>query len=249
MAKYFLELSYMGTHYNGFQVQPNVPTIQGALEKAMKTLLRQDIELSTSSRTDAGVHARQNFFHFETALELSQKNIYNLNAILPRDISVINIYKLHDDAHSRFDALGRKYKYYIYNYKDPFMWDRGWYYPFKLDIDLLNEAATVVMEYKDFTSFSKRGTQVHTYICNISSAVWEKQGNTLVFTVEANRFLRGMVRALVATMLKVSRGTISLAELKEIIASKNCANADFSAPAKGLFLEQVSYPYELTGIQ
>ncbi|UAY56682.1 tRNA pseudouridine(38-40) synthase TruA [Arachidicoccus terrestris] len=249
MAKYFLELSYMGTHYNGFQVQPNVPTIQGALEKAMKIRLREDIELSTSSRTDAGVHARQNFFHFETATEISQKMIYNLNAILPRDISITNMYKLHDEAHSRFDALGRKYRYYIYNYKNPFMWDRGWYYPFNLDIDRLNEAAAVVMEYEDFTSFSKRNTQVHTYICQIRQAVWEMDNHTLVFTVEANRFLRGMVRALVATMLKVSRGTISIEQFRRIIESKNCANADFSAPAKGLFLEEVSYPYKLTGIQ
>lgn len=239
----------MGTQYSGFQVQPNVPTVQGALEKAMKTVLRKEIELSTSSRTDAGVHARQNFFHFTSDIVFSQKMIYNLNAILPRDISITNIYKLHDEAHSRFDALGRKYKYYIYNYKNPFLWDRGWYYPFKLDLDLLNAAAGVIMEYEDFTSFSKRNTQVHTYNCQIKQAFWETDGHTLVFTVEANRFLRGMVRALVATMLKVSRGNITLEELRGIIESKNCANADFSAPAKGLFLEQVIYPYKLTGIQ
>lgn len=249
MFKYFLELSYMGTHYNGFQVQPNVPTIQGEIEKAMHTLLRKDIVLSTSSRTDAGVHACQNFFHFESEIELRSKMIYNLNAILPRDISITNIYKLPETAHSRFDALARKYKYYIYNYKNPFMWDRGWYYPFKLEIGLLNEAAAIIMEYNDFTSFSKRNTQVHTYICHIQQAVWEMEENKLVFTVEANRFLRGMVRALVATMLKVSRGSISLQQLREIIESKNCANADFSAPAKGLFLQEVTYPYKLTAIQ
>jgi len=249
MAKYFLELSYMGTRFSGFQIQPNVPTIQGELEKAMKTLLRQPIELSTSSRTDAGVHARQNFFHFETALEITQKNIYNLNAILPKDISVINIYKMHHDAHSRFDASGRCYKYYIYHYKDPFMWDRAWYYPFKLNVELLNQAAGIIMEYEDFTSFSKRGTQVHTFICQISRAVWQMEDGNLVFTVEANRFLRGMVRALVATMLKVSRGSISLEQLREIIESKNCGNADFSAPAKGLFLQQVNYPYKLTAVK
>jgi tRNA pseudouridine38-40 synthase len=249
MAKYFLELSYMGTHYSGFQIQPNVPTIQGELEKAMQTLLRQQIELSTSSRTDAGVHARQNFFHFETDLFITQKNIYNLNAILPKDIAIIDIYKMQDEAHSRFDALGRCYKYYIYNYKNPFMWDRGWYYPFKLDLDLLNQAAELIQQYEDFTSFSKRNTQVHTYICQISQAIWQMEDNNLVFTVEANRFLRGMVRALVATMLKVSRGTISLQQLREIIESKNCGNADFSAPAKGLFLQQVKYPYKLTAVQ
>lgn len=249
MIKYFLELSYMGTHYNGFQVQPSVPTVQGELEKAMKTLFKQHIELSTSSRTDSGVHARQNFFHFESGLEITAKNVYNLNAILPKDISIINIYRMHPEAHSRFDALGRKYKYYIYSYKDPFMSDRGWYYPFKLDVDLLNQAAAVIQGYKDFTSFSKRNTQVHTYICDIKEASWTMDGKTLVFTVEANRFLRGMVRALVATMLKVSRGTLTLDQLKEIIESKNCANADFSAPAKGLFLEEVCYPYKLTAVE
>lgn len=131
------------------------------------------------------------------------------------------------------------------------MWDRAWYYPFKLDIDLLNQAATVMMGYEDFTSFSKRNTQVHTYICQIGHAVWEidKKGQSLTFTVEANRFLRGMVRALVATMLKVGRGTISMEQFREIIESKNCANADFSAPARGLFLEEVRYPYKLTEIE
>jgi len=248
MAKYFLELSYMGTRYNGFQVQPSVPTVQGALEQAMKILFKQEIELSTSSRTDAGVHARQNFFHFESDVQITAKNVYNLNAILPADISITNIYLMHGEAHSRFDALSRKYKYYIYNYKNPFMIDRGWYYPFKLDLDLLNQAAAVIMGYEDFTSFSKRNTQVHTYICRIEQAHWAMEGDMLVFTVEANRFLRGMVRALVATMLKVSRGSITLDQLKEIIEAKNCAKADFSAPAKGLFLEAVRYPYKLTAV-
>ena len=239
----------MGTRYNGFQIQPNVPTIQGELEKAMKILLKQNIELSTSSRTDAGVHAKQNFFHFDSDIQITAKNIYNLNAILPADISIINIYLTDQQAHSRFDALSRKYKYYIYNYKDPFMSDRGWYYPFKLDIGLLNQAAAVIMGQEDFTSFSKRNTQVHTYICHIQHASWAMEGSTLVFTVEANRFLRGMVRALVATMLKVSRGTLTLDQLKEIIEAKNCAKADFSAPAKGLFLEAVNYPYKLTAVK
>lgn len=129
------------------------------------------------------------------------------------------------------------------------MWDRGWYYPFKLDVDLLNQAAEVIKSYEDFTSFSKRNTQVHTFICHIQQAGWTMDGNHLVFTVEANRFLRGMVRALVATTVKVSRGSITLEGLREIIESRNCANADFSAPAKGLFLDAVRYPYPLTAVR
>ena len=249
MTRYFLALSYMGTHYSGFQVQPDVITVQGALESAMKVVLRQHIELSTSSRTDAGVHARQNFFHFDSKLDITQKNVYNINAVLPKDISILNIYKMHPEAHSRFDALGRKYKYYIYNYKDPFLWDRGWYYPFKLDLALLNSAASMLLQYDNFEAFSKRNTQVHTYICHINKACWELDGKMLVFTVEANRFLRGMVRALVATMLKVGRGSITLDDFRAVVESQNCAKADFSAPSKGLFLEEVVYPYELLPVE
>lgn len=238
----------MGTHFSGFQVQPGIRTVQGELEDALAVLLKSPIRLSTSSRTDAGVHARQNFFHFDSDIDLHHKMIYNLNAIIARDVAVTNIYEMEDTAHSRFDALSRLYKYYIYNSKNPFLADRGWYYPFKLDVGLLQEAAGVLKGYKDFTSFSKRNTQVHTFICDIQEATWDWENNVLVFTVRANRFLRGMVRALVATMLKVGRGTITLDQFREIIESKNCAKADFSAPAKGLFLEEVRYDYKLTAI-
>lgn len=239
----------MGTNHSGFQIQPNMPTIQGEVERVMETLLRIHIPLTTSSRTDAGVHAHQNFFHFETDLAISHKMIYNLNAMLPRDISITNIYKMPDSAHARFDAVARRYRYYIYGYKNPFIADRGWYYPFKKDLILLNKAADLLMEYEDFTSFSKRNTDVKTFICHIQHASWVMESDCLVFTVESNRFLRGMVRALVATMLKVGRGTISLDDMRGIIESRNCANADFSAPAKGLFLEEVRYPYKLTGVE
>lgn len=248
-SRYFLELAYNGAPFSGFQIQPTVKTVQGEIEHAFNVILKTSIKLTTSSRTDAGVHALQNFFHFDSELEICKKNIYNLNALLPREIAITNIYKMDSGAHSRFDATSRRYRYYIYDYKNPFLMDRGWYYPFKLDIELLREAAGVLMEYEDFTSFSKRNTQVHSFLCHIMEASWEQTENTLVFTVEANRFLRGMVRALVATMLKVGRGTISIATFKAIIDSKNCANADFSAPSQGLFLEKVNYPYKLTAVE
>ena len=248
ISRYFLEVCYKGEPFSGFQIQPNVVTVQGEIEQAFKIILKEPAHLTTSSRTDAGVHALQNFFHFDSELEISKKNIYNLNALLPREIAITNIYKMPPEAHSRFDATSRRYRYYIYDYKNPFLIDRGWYYPFTLNMERLQEAANLLMEYEDFTSFSKRNTQVHTYICNIIEASWEKTDTALIFTVEANRFLRGMVRALVATMLKVARGSLSLEDLRVIIESKDCARADFSAPAKGLFLEKVSYPYKLTEV-
>ncbi|MGF7231584.1 tRNA pseudouridine(38-40) synthase TruA, partial [Arachidicoccus sp.] len=211
MPRYFLELSYKGTAYKGFQMQPNVPTVQGAIEKAFFTLLKQPIALTTSSRTDAGVHARQNYFHFDIASTLSANLLYNLNALLPDDISLKNLFEVTAEQHSRFHATSRVYRYYIYRYKDPFLMDRAWYYPFALDKDKLQQAADILMRYNDFTSFSKRNTQVHSFLCDLKTSVWYTEGDCLVYQVEGNRFLRGMVRALVASMLIVGRSRISRA--------------------------------------
>jgi tRNA pseudouridine38-40 synthase len=241
MPRYFLELAYKGTAYSGFQVQDNAPTIQGEVQKALQTLFRQAFELTGSSRTDAGVHAFQNFFHFDAELALTAKHIYNLNALLPQDISVKAINKVPDTAHSRFDAVAREYKYFIYSRKDPFMVDRGWLYPYPINIDQLQEAARILAEYSDFTSFSKRNTQVKTFQCAIERSEWITEGPLLIYQVKANRFLRGMVRGLVGTMMKLGREQLSIESFRQIIEAKDCTRVDFSTPPQGLFLNRVYY--------
>lgn len=243
MARYFLELSYRGTAYHGFQIQDNAPTIQAAVENALNILLKSPIDLTGSSRTDAGVHALQNYFHFDTELVVEQKHVYNLNAILPADIAIQSIKQVEPIAHCRFDAIAREYHYYIYTEKDPFMQERGWHYPYSMDIDLLNQAAAVLKNYTDYTSFSKRNTQVFTHQCTIHSSHWERvAANQLKFTVSANRFLRGMVRGLVGTMVKVGRASMSVQDFELMLKAKDASKADFSTPPQGLFLAKVIFP-------
>lgn len=241
MPRYFLELSYKGTAYSGFQVQENAHTIQGEIEKALLTLFKTPFDLTGSSRTDACVHANQNFFHFDSETEILQKNIYNLNAIVPADISIKGIYPVPDTAHCRFDAVSREYNYFIYKEKNPFLNDRAWQFPYPVDLNILQEAAQAIMQYKDFTSFSKRNTQVKTFICAIEASEWVQEGPLLIYRVRANRFLRGMVRGLVGTMLKVGRGQLDMEGLRSVIEAKDCSKADFSTPPQGLFLNRVIY--------
>ncbi|MFZ1329169.1 MAG: tRNA pseudouridine(38-40) synthase TruA [Chitinophagaceae bacterium] len=242
MPRYFLEVSYKGTHYSGFQTQHNANTIQAEIEKAFAVLQRHQTILTGSSRTDAGVHALQNFFHFDYEPVLHPHFVYKVNAILPDDIVVKSISPVIADAHCRFDAISREYKYYIYQQKNPFLKGRAFFFPYKLDIDKMQEAAAIVREYTDFTSFSKRNTQVKSFDCNIIESKWLLQDNCLVYNVKANRFLRGMVRALTATILKVGRNKLSLDEFRVIIQAKDCTKASFAVPAHGLFLMKVEYP-------
>lgn len=243
MARYFIEVSYKGTNYSGFQVQKNANSIQAEIEKALFIFFKQNFSLTGSSRTDAGVHALQNFFHFDSEIPLEEKKgfVYNLNSILPPDIVLKRIFQVADSAHCRFDAISREYKYYIFRNKNPFLQDRAFYHPYPLDIDKLNQAAQLLMIYKDFTSFSKRNTQVKDFICNIKLSKWKIENDTLLYQVESNRFLRGMVKGLVGTMLRVGTGKISLAEFEEIIKNRDCTKADFSVDSKGLFLVSVNY--------
>jgi len=242
MPRYFLEVKYKGTGYSGFQIQKNAISIQSVVEHALGLVLRSPITLTGSSRTDAGVHAKQNYFHFDVPQEISERAIYSFNSILPKDIAIVSIRKVVDIAHARFDALSRSYIYHLHNYKNPFVEDRSWFYPYPLDISILNEAALIIKDTKDFTSFSKRNSQVKTYICSVEWSRWEQTDLGYTYHVKANRFLRGMVRGLVGTMLLVGKGKINMDMFRDIIASRDVNRADFSTPGHGLFLEAVEYP-------
>lgn len=242
LRRYFIEVCYKGARYSGFQVQENALTVQSVLDKSLSTLLRAPIVTTGSSRTDAGVHALQNFLHFDTDLALHPQFLYKMNAILPEDIVLKAIYEVPNEAHSRFAALGRSYEYYLYMHKDPFMKDRGYYFPYRMDTGLLQEAAAIVKEYTDFTTFSKRNTQVKTFLCTIRESYWTIGESQMVYNVSANRFLRGMVRGLVGTMLRVGRGKLTLQEFREVIEARDCTRADFAVPPQGLFLVKVAYP-------
>jgi tRNA pseudouridine38-40 synthase len=241
MPRYFIEVSYKGTNYSGFQKQQNANSVQAELEKALEIFYRQKFELTGSSRTDAGVHALQNFFHFDINTIIDDGS-YNLNAILPDDIVAKRIFRVADDAHCRFDALSRQYHYYIYQDKNPFLQGRAYYVPYSVDMDLLQAAAGEIKKHTDFTSFSKRNTQVKTFKCSIYQSEWIKQDDCLVYIVKANRFLRGMVKGMVGTMLLAGKKKISLEEFSAIITAKDCTKADFSVSADGLFLVNVAYP-------
>lgn len=250
MPRYFLEVSYKGTNYSGFQTQKNANSIQEEVEKAFLILQKEKVQLTGSSRTDTGVHALQNFFHFDSDTLLhswrragdESKFVYKINAILPADIVVKNIVEVDKEAHCRFDAISREYKYFIYREKNPFLSDRAFYFPYKLDMERLQQAACILKDYDDFTSFSKRNTQVKTFVCQIQISEWILESGCLVYHVKGNRFLRGMVRALTATMLKVGRGTVKVEDFAGIIEAKDCTKASFAVPPHGLFLTSVEYP-------
>ncbi len=242
MKRYFLELCYDGASFGGFQIQNNVDTIQGAVQAALKTLYREDIELTGASRTDAGVHALQNFFHFDTDIVITQKQVYNLNAILPNTIVIKAIYEVPPTTHCRFDATSRSYIYKLHTQKDPFLEGRSWYYPFPIDFSLLNQATQTLLNFTHYESFSKKNTSVNTFECSVSKALWQVEGTNLYFHIDSNRFLRGMIRGLVGTLLQVGRGQITVEEWMDIVASNNEQRVDFSTPAYGLYLSDIQYP-------
>ena len=240
MSRYFIEVSYKGTNYSGFQIQHNANSVQAEIEKALQIYFKQKFVLTGSSRTDAGVHALQNFFHFDSLVTINDE-AYNLNAILPADIVIKKIFEVNEEAHCRFDAINREYRYYIYQHKNPFFQNRAYYYPYALNIDLLQQAAKEIMNHADFTSFSKRNTQVKSFLCNIYESEWIQQADCLVYQIKANRFLRGMVKGLVGTMLQVGRKKLSVDVFRTIIEKKDCTKADFSVPSHGLFLYKVEF--------
>jgi len=236
-----MEIAYKGTRYAGFQKQKNALTVQQVIEDALSVLLKQPMHIMGSSRTDTGVHARKNVVHFDAEDALPEHLLYQLNAVLPHDIAVHRIYPVREKAHARFSALSRKYEYLIYFQKNPFLKDFGYYFPYPLDKATLDWCANLIPAYKDFRSFSKKRTQVKTFICHIQEARWEWQHDRLIFHIQANRFLRGMVRGLVATQLQAGRGKIKPEQFRHIIESQDHRLASFAVPPDGLYLCDVQY--------
>ncbi|MDR1543905.1 MAG: tRNA pseudouridine(38-40) synthase TruA [Prevotellaceae bacterium] len=241
--RYFINLSYNGKNYSGWQSQPNKITVQSVLENVLSTVLRTDIQAVGAGRTDAGVHSKMMFAHFDFAAEIAdfEQLKRHLNSFLPRDIAIKEIFKVADEAHARFDAVKRTYEYWLVQEKNPFLTDFACYFSQKLDFEKMNIAAKILFDYQDFTSFSKLHTDVKTNDCAIFRADWEKRGNAWVFTISANRFLRNMVRAIVGTLLLVGENKISLENFRQIIEAKDRCKAGISVPACGLYLTKIEY--------
>ncbi len=243
--RYFIELSYDGTAYHGWQSQPNAVTVQDTVEKALSLLLRYPTKITAAGRTDAGVHARQMFAHFDSYKELDSNGLtYKLNAFLPHDIAVKAIREVKVDAHARFDAIGRSYTYLIHNRKDPFLHPYSWFYKQELDVSAMNKAAKALLFFEDFKSFSKTHTDVKTFICHISEAYWEQKDHQLLFHISADRFLRNMVRAIVGTLVNVGLHKLTITDFTKVIESRDRSKAGFSVPAQGLYLTEIQYPSE-----
>jgi tRNA pseudouridine38-40 synthase len=242
--RYFIEFAYKGTHYHGWQYQPNAASVQQTLNTALSLLLRTEIDAMGAGRTDTGVHASQMFAHFDFDNEIDPPVlVHKLNSFLPKDIAVKNIIPVHDTAHARFDATRRTYEYHIHSFKDVFEDHSSWQLSHALDIDAMNEAAALLFSHTDFESFSKVNTDVNTFNCRIFEARWTKSNDRLVFTISADRFLRNMVRAIVGTLVNVGLGKISVDDFNAIIEGKDRGKAGFSVPAHGLYLTRIEYDY------
>ena len=239
----FIEVTYDGTAFHGSQLQGELSTVQFHVNRVLSILLRRPIETFGASRTDEGVHALANVYHFDMDEPLDDKLLYRINALLPPQMCANALYKAKDpEMNARFAATSRRYRYKIYHRKNPFLVGRALYHPYPLDLEAMQQAASALKEYTDFETFSKKNTQTYTFNCTIFQAYWERVGDETHFVVEANRFLRGMVRALVGTQIKVGRGVHSVEDFRKIIESKDCSKADFSVTGNGLYLEAVNFP-------
>jgi len=241
--RYFIKLAYHGGNYHGWQIQDNAHTVQAEINEKLSLLLNHPTNVVGCGRTDAGVHAREFYAHFDVNIPVS--NVVDLKSkldrFLPNDIVVFDLYKVPDDQHARFSAVSRKYKYYINQVKNPFSVGQSYFYSGSLDIEKMNKASSLLLEYSDFTSFSKLHSQTNNNICKLHSAKWQKSENGLIFTIKANRFLRNMVRAIVGTLLEIGKGKLTPEDMKQIIEAKDRSKAGFSVPAEGLFLEEIKY--------
>ena len=243
MTRYVLEVMYDGTQFHGSQIQGDTPTVQLAINNALSTLFKTPVPTIGASRTDEGVHALCNYYHFDWNEPFDMDLKYKCNAILPEGIAIKRLLKATSpEFNSRFDAITRQYRYRIYTKKNPFLAKRALHYPFSLQEGLLHETAAIIKEYEHFESFAKRNSQSKTFTCNISQSYWERNGEELHYVVEANRFLRGMVRGLVATQLHIARGRDTVDHLRKIIEAQDCTQAYFNVAGHGLYLEQITYP-------
>ncbi len=245
--RYFMRLAYNGANFHGWQTQPNATTVQETIEHAMSTVLRKPISITGAGRTDAGVNAAMMIAHFDcdSMPEDTAPLVRSLNSLLGKNIAIYTIFKVDDDAHARFDATSRTYKYFAHTVKSPFIYPLSWQCNPKLDFDKMNEAAKVLLQYTDFTSFSKLHTDVATNNCRITHAQWEPEGEQMVFTITADRFLRNMVRAIVGTLVDVGMGKITKSDFCRIIEQKDRCCAGTSMPGHALFLWDITYPFEI----
>jgi len=241
--RYAIHLAYNGANYCGWQTQPGLATVQKTLEDALSTLLRTSIAIVGCGRTDTGVHASDFYAHFDLQTKIDENLVFKLNSYLPPDIAIYDIFEVADNFHARFSALSRTYQYHVSNARLPF--EQGQYCRiyFNPDLQAMNDAAAVLMQYTDFTSFAKLHTDNKTNICYLSEAHWDRVGEQIVFTIKANRFLRNMVRSVTGTLLDVGRGKLDMAGLRSIIEQKNRCAAGVSMPAQGLFLTNVEYEW------
>src|SRR5688572_13031262 len=241
--RYFLQISYNGTRYNGWQTQPNARAVQQVLDESLRTIFQTEINTVGSGRTDTGVHAAEQFVHLDLPFRINpEETAFRLNKILPKDISLNQIFEVGPEAHARFDAIARTYEYRISSKKDPFLAEFAYYLNRKPDVEKMNEAAKLLLGFQDFTAFSKVKGDTKHYNCHIYEASWKEENELLIFTIKANRFLRGMVRLVVGTLLSVGKGKISVSDFGQIIKSQDRSKASGAAPAEGLFLSKVDYP-------
>lgn len=243
MIRYFIYFQFKGTTFRGWQIQPNAKTVQQELQNAMALLLQKEVELTAAGRTDAGVHAKQMVAHFSVDNKIVIEDfIFHVNNILTKVISIDSLIEVAPESHARFDAISRTYHYYIHHKKDPFLHEISHQLNRELDLDLMRKAAQKLIRKADFSCFSKSNTQTFTNDCEITTALWSKKDNQLIFEITANRFLRNMVRAIVGTLIEVGEGKRSVESIDELIASKNRSKAGSSVPACGLFLTRITYP-------
>ncbi len=248
--RYFILLSFDGTRYCGWQVQKNASSVQETLDKALSILLREPIRTVGAGRTDTGVHARKFYAHFDTSGSLDDnhiaKTVYKLNRMLPHDIAIQGIFPVNHDAHARFDAISRTYQYYILTQKDPFYQGKTWLIESNLDIPAMQQAADLLLNYDNFSSFARSNSQTKTNLCKIFHARWSTQDHLLIFEIKADRFLRNMVRAITGTLVDVGLGKIDPNDFVAIIQAKDRRKAGYSAPGYGLYLVDIEYSYELS---
>ncbi len=260
VMRYFISLTYKGSSYCGWQIQVNQQSVQAELEKAFSLYLRMNTQITGAGRTDAGVHAINYVAHFDSVIPIQAQDypklIYKINAILPSDITILNICQVPDNAHARFDALCRTYNYFVHSRKNSFLDQYSYFYPYELDLDKMNSAATLLLGEHDFTSMAKLHSDSKTNLCTVTQAIWKpysplnfstipKSDSSICFSISANRFLRNMVRAVVGSLLEVGRGKKEISWISEIMEQKNRCAAGSSVPAHPLFLTNIEYPYEI----